>query len=267
MKPRHKKAMPQNLETLNRSFAVQAPNFDSKSVNFTKKEYLDYTVDAASPAGTDIVLEVAAGTCACGRAFAPLVQTVVCLDATAPMLQVGKKEAQESHLDNMVFVKGYAEELPFLDNSFDIVLSRLAFHHFTDTDGVFREMVRVLKPGGKLVLIDMEAADEPLRKTQDEIETLRDPSHVKNLSREEILKLYSDNSLSVEKSEITEMQVHLSDWLELTKTAEPVRDKIIEKMENDISGKEKTGFNPYQTEKGICFNQRWILTLGKKPLS
>lgn len=76
--------IPKNLETLNRSFAVQAPNFDSKSVNFTKKEYLDYTVDAASPAGTDIVLEVAAGTCACGRAFAPLVQTVVCLDATAP---------------------------------------------------------------------------------------------------------------------------------------------------------------------------------------
>ena len=259
--------IPENLEILNRSFTVQAPNFDSKSFNFTKKEYLDYTVDAASPVRTDIVLEVAAGTCAYGRAFAPLVQTVVCLDATASMLQVGKKEAQESHLDNMVFVKGYAEELPFLDNSFDIVLSRLAFHHFTDTDSVFREMVRVLKPGGKLVLIDMEAADEPLRKTEDEIETLRDPSHVKNLSREEMLKLYYDNCLSVEKNEITEMQVHLSDWLELTKTAEPIRAKIIEKMENDIGGKEKTGFNPYQTEKDICFNQSWILTLGKKPLS
>ena len=107
-----------------------------------------------------MVLEVAAGTCACGRAFAPLTKTVVCLDATAPMLQVGKQDAQERHLDNMVFVRGYAEELPFLDNSFDIVLSRLAFHHFTDTDRVFREMVRVLKPGGKLIVIDMEAADD-----------------------------------------------------------------------------------------------------------
>ena len=259
--------IPKNLETINRSFTVQAPDFDSKSVNFTKKEYLDYTVDAAGPAGTDMVLEVAAGTCACGRAFAPLVHTVVCLDATVPMLQIGKQGAQESHLDNMVFVKGFAEELPFLDNSFDIVLSRLAFHHFTDTDRVFREMVRVLKPGGKLILIDMEAAEEPLRKTEDEIETLRDPSHVKNLSREEMLKLYSDNSLVVEKSETTEMPVHLSNWLALTKTAESVRNKIIEKMENDIDGKEKTGFRPYKTENGICFNHRWILTLGKKPLS
>lgn len=256
--------IPKNLEALNRSFAVQAPNFDSKSVNFTKKEYLDYTVNAASPAGTDIVLEVAAGTCACGRAFAPMVRTVVCLDATVPMLQVGKQDAAKNHLDNMVFVKGYAEELPFLDNSFDIVLSRLAFHHFTDTDSVFREMVRVLKPGGKLIMIDMEAADEPLRKTEDEIETLRDPSHVKNLSREEMLKMYSDNHLTVEKCEMTKMPLRLEDWLELTKTAEPVKSNIIERMKADINGGEKTGFDLYETDNGICFNHRWILILGKK---
>lgn len=96
MIPRHEKAIPENLETLNRSFAVQAPNFDSKSVNFTKKEYLDYTVDAASPAGTDIVLEVAAGTCACGRAFAPLVQTVVCLDLAAPCSKSEKKKHRKA---------------------------------------------------------------------------------------------------------------------------------------------------------------------------
>ncbi len=259
--------IPENLETLNRSFAVQALNFDSKSINFAKKEYLDYTVTAAKPSETDIVLEVAAGTCACGRAFAPLAKTVICLDATVPMLQIGKQYAQKNHLDNMVFVNGYAEELPFLDNSFDIVLSRLAFHHFTDTDRVFREMVRVVKQGGKLIMIDMEAADEPLRKTEDEIETLRDPSHIKNLSREEMLKLFFDNSLVIEKSETTQMQVDLYNWLELTKTAEPVKNKIIERMKNDINGKEKTGFNPYKADNSICFNQRWVLTLGKKPFS
>ena len=75
------------------------------------------------------------------------------------MLQVGRQDAGKNHLDNMFFVKGYAEELPFGDNSFNIVLSRLAFHHFTDTDSVFREMVRVLKPGGRRIMIDLEAAD------------------------------------------------------------------------------------------------------------
>ena len=65
----------------------------------------------------------------------------ICLDATVPMLRIGQQEADKEHLSNMVFVKGYAEELPFLDNSFDIVFSRLAFHHFTDVTAVFSEMV------------------------------------------------------------------------------------------------------------------------------
>ena len=50
---------------------------------------------------------------------------------------------------------GNAEALPFPDCSFEIVLSRLAFHHFPNRGKPFAEMVRVLKPGGKLVMIDM----------------------------------------------------------------------------------------------------------------
>ena len=140
---------PKNIELIHRSFEIQAPNFNSASMNFSDKDYLNYILSSVEPCKTDIMLEVAAGTCACGRAFAPLLQTVVCLDTTAAMLQVGKQAAQDSHLTNMVFVKGNAEELPFLDDSFDILFSRLAFHHFTDTENVFREMVRVLKPGVK----------------------------------------------------------------------------------------------------------------------
>lgn len=121
-------------------------------------------------------MEVAAGTCACGRSFAPFVQAVVCLDATTSMLQMRKTGGRKNHLSNMVFMKGFTEELPCLENSFDIVFSRLAFHHFTDVNPVFSEMVRVLRPGGKLVMIDMEEADAPWRDREDEIETLRDPS-------------------------------------------------------------------------------------------
>ena len=123
---------PANLEAIQHSFTIQAPNFESQTVNFSKEEYLNYTISRVAPKGQDSVLEVAAGTCACGRSFAPLVQSVVCLDATPSMLQIGKQEAEKSHLNNMTFVKGYAEELPFLNDSLTIVFSRLAFHHFTD---------------------------------------------------------------------------------------------------------------------------------------
>lgn len=82
----------------------------------------------------DAVLEVAAGIYACGRALAPLAGNVVCLDMTPAMLSVGKAEAEKANFSNMTFVRGDAMELPFWDNSFDIVLSRLAFHLFSHSE-------------------------------------------------------------------------------------------------------------------------------------
>ena len=245
---------PANLEAIQHSFTIQAPNFESQTVNFSKEEYLNYTISRVAPKGQDSVLEVAAGTCACGRSFAPLVQSVVCLDATPSMLQIGKQEAEKSHLNNMTF----------LNDSFTIVFSRLAFHHFTDTDVVFSEMVRVLKPGGKLVMIDMEAADEKMRQTEDEIETLRDPSHVKNMSKNEMLELFTAHSLQIEQCETTEIQQKLNNWLALTRTPEPIRQKITELMKSELAGEEKTGFSPYVENGKICFNQKWLLLIGRK---
>lgn len=255
---------PVNFTDINHSFEIQAENFESTELNFTKEEYLNYTLSCVAPDKQDMILEVAAGTCACGRSFAPSAHTVVCLDATLPMLTVGKEKADSSRMNNMIFIKGYAEELPFLNENFDIVFSRLAFHHFTDTNTVFSEMVRVLRPGGKFVLIDMEAADEGLRNTEDKIETMRDPSHVKNMSMNEMLNLFAMHNLSVEKCEKTEMKQRLKSWLSLTKTPEHIQTEITERMRNDMRGKEKTGFSPYMEDNEICFHQKWILIIGRK---
>ena len=180
------------------------------------------------------------------------------------MLNVGKSKAEEENINNMIFVKGCAENLPFLDNSFDIVISRLAFHHFSDVKVPFKEMVRVLKKGGKFVLIDMEATEEKLRIIEDEIETLRDPSHIKNLSKREILELYNKNSLNVTKMESTNISVSLENWMNFTGTPENIKVKIREKMLDDINNGVKTGFNPYMENEKIYFYQRWLMTMGIK---
>ena len=255
---------PENLDVINRSFGTQAESFESDSLQFSKEEYLRHTVDAVRPSKADVFLEVAAGTCVCGRSFAPFVSSVVCLDATEAMLDVGRREAAAQGLDNIEFIKGYAEDLPFLSGSFDIVFSRLAFHHLTDTDKAFSEMTRCLKSGGKLVLIDMEAAREDLRKTQDELETLRDPSHVRNLSKDEMLELFVSHGLQIKLSETTRIQQRLESWMALTKTPEAVRKDILKRMKAELEGGEETGFMPYEEDNRICFDQRWVLTIGIK---
>ena len=53
---------PENIEKINHSFEIQAPNFESKSVNFTKEEYLNYTISCVAPCKENTLLEVAAGT-------------------------------------------------------------------------------------------------------------------------------------------------------------------------------------------------------------
>ena len=165
----------------------------------------------------------------------------------------------------MTFVMGDAGELPFLNNSFDIVISRLAFHHFPDINRSFNEMVRVLRPNGKLILIDMEAAEDNLRSVRDEIETMRDPSHIRNLSKEEMLNLYLKHSFQVDECEVTEMPTLAENWLAFTETSIPIRQEIMKRFENDVKGIEKTGFYPYRTDEGISFNHKWILIIGRKP--
>lgn len=256
----------QNAEhaaAINHSFATQAANFESPSMSFSKQEFLDYTVRAIGLGGSERVLEVAAGTCATGRAIAPFAAEVTCLDITPQMLEVGKEKAREEGLSNMRFVVGDAEQIPFPDGSFDVAVSRLAFHHMLHPERVFAQMRRVLAPGGKLVLIDMEAAAPDLRETEDAIERMRDISHVRNLSREEMLGLFRGAGLAVTKCEATRIPVQLSAWMRLTQTPQKMCNQITALMEGDIAGDKATGFAPYLRDGSIWFDQRWVLVVGE----
>lgn len=73
----------ENSAQIQKAFTQQAVGFESRSMNFSKQDYLDYAVARVAPEASDALLEVAAGTCVCGRAFAPRVRSVVCLDMTA----------------------------------------------------------------------------------------------------------------------------------------------------------------------------------------
>ncbi len=253
-----------NAKAIRESFTRQAENFETKTMSFTKQEYLEHTVSCVNPKKADTVLEVAAGTCVCGRSLAPFVQTVTCLDMTPAMLNVGKSEAEKQGLRNMDFVPGDAERLPFSDDGFDIVISRLAFHHFSNPERCFSEMTRVLKPGGKLVVIDKEAAEETLRAAEDEIETLRDPSHIRNLSRNDFAGLFENHHLTITAADCTEIPVALTAWLALTQTPSDIAVDITQRFQDEVAGGPVTGFQPYEKDGKIYFNQRWLMMIGEK---
>lgn len=71
-----------------------------------------------------------------------------CLDYSEEMLNQAKEKAEKLKINNIKFLQGDVGNLPFEDNTFDIVLSMNGFHAFPDKDKAFKEITRVLKKGG-----------------------------------------------------------------------------------------------------------------------
>jgi ubiquinone/menaquinone biosynthesis C-methylase UbiE len=79
--------------------------------------------------------------------------SVTCTDAVAEMVEAAETEARRRGLTNVKFQQCTADSLPFADNSFDAVVSRLGVMFFPDTLVAVREMLRVTKPGGVLAFV------------------------------------------------------------------------------------------------------------------
>lgn len=248
-------------DTVKKSFKKQAEKFSA--YHMSKTEYTDYLMKRIGAKKTEHALEVAAGTCICGRALASFVKDITCLDLTEEMLAQGKKLAAESQIKNIYFQTGNAEELPYDSESFDLVVTRLSFHHFVNPEKPFGEMKRVLKKGGKLVIWDMEAVEEDLRKMDDRIEKMRDPSHIRILSREEFEEMFKKDFV-LQCEETILVPVNLKSWMELTGTPENVQKEITNLMKAELAGSSKTGFSPYNKESQIMFDHRWLLLIGVK---
>lgn len=256
--------MNENIDLIKKEFTKQAPLFDAYQATDVKQAFNEKAIERMQLNGSERVLEVAAGTCAFGRMIAPHVEKITELDVTNAMLSVGQKENEKAHIHNAEYVIGTAEKLPFENGSFDIVVSRLAFHHFVNADTVFKEMCRVVKSRGKIVIADMIARQEPYRKTADNYERLRDPSHAYCLTENEFLTLAGKYGLSVLHNSVTEIPMNLNAWLNLTGTPQSIKDKITAAMLTNIQGENKTGFAPYLKDGQIMFNHEWELFIFRK---
>ncbi|MDP4108049.1 MAG: class I SAM-dependent methyltransferase, partial [Bacillota bacterium] len=104
--------------------------------------------------GEEVVLDIATGGGHTANGFASFVNKVIALDLTAQMLVVAEKFIRGNGHQNVEFVQGDAEDLPFSAQSFDIVTCRIAPHHFPNVNKFVNEVFRVLKSGGQFLLDD-----------------------------------------------------------------------------------------------------------------
>jgi ubiquinone/menaquinone biosynthesis C-methylase UbiE len=110
--------------------------------------------EIASLEPTHVVLDVGCGPGAAVRAAAGSVARAVGVDRSEPMIAIARRRSEG--FANAEFVAAGAEELPFPDATFDRVWTIHAFHHWEDRSRGIAECLRVLKPGGRLLIVESD---------------------------------------------------------------------------------------------------------------
>jgi len=131
-----------------------------------------FTIEVSAVRAGHKVLDIAGGTGDLASKFSQLVGNtgqVVLADINESMLQVGRdKLTNQGICGNIEYVQANAEHLPFTDNSFDCVTIAFGLRNVTHKDSALESMLRVLKPGGRLLILEFsKPANSLLSKAYD----------------------------------------------------------------------------------------------------
>jgi demethylmenaquinone methyltransferase/2-methoxy-6-polyprenyl-1,4-benzoquinol methylase len=149
-----------------RMFDAVADRYDRMNAVMTmgqERRWRGVVARSLEVARGDRVLDLAAGTGASSVPIEALGADTVACDFSQGMLEVGRRRHPQ-----LEFVAGDALRLPFCDESFDAVTISFGLRNVADVDATLREMARVARPGGRLVILETSAPlHQPLRAGHD----------------------------------------------------------------------------------------------------
>lgn len=187
-------------------------------------------VELASPEPEDDVLDIATGGGHVAAALAPHVRSVIAADLTPAMLEAAANFFRERRLSNVKTLETDAEALQLRDGMFDTVTCRIAPHHFPRPDRFVDESARVLRPGGRFLLIDTTVAPGPVGDWHNDFEKARDPSHVRSLTVAEWSELIANAGLILEVIEHFPKRHTFHDWTARAGLDAPARGALGERL-------------------------------------
>ncbi len=103
------------------------------------------------------IVDLGAGDGTLSRLLARQAESVHCVDNSPRMVQVGRALAKKEHLRNLTYILGNIEKVPLPDRSIDLALLSQALHHAENPRLALSEAFRILKPGGRLLILDLRA--------------------------------------------------------------------------------------------------------------
>jgi len=257
--------MTQHNELVKESFTTQAKKF-AENPWVKNEERIRRLVAAAELKGSERVLDVACGPGYIAEAFARTAREAIGVDLTAAMVAIAEERTKERGVWNVSFRIGDVQHLPFGNEEFDAVVCRLALHHMPEPARVVREMARVCRVEGIVLVEDIYGSEHPERAAyQDHWEKLRDPSHVRTLPISEHLRLFREAGLETDKLlTFQDLCPEVERWLATTKTPAEDAAEVRRLLEEDGRG-DLSGTRPFQDATGqLHFHARTAILAGRK---
>jgi len=203
------------------AFGSTAASYLTSHVHATGADLQTLAAAIQSTPGA-VVLDMGCGAGHASFAVAPHAKSVVAYDIAPQMLATVAAAASEHGLGNISTQQGAAETLPFDAASFDWVISRMSAHHWHDVPKALAEVRRVLKPGGKVLFIDIAGGDHPLLDTHlQAVELLRDGSHIRDYRDDEWLALFEAAGFRASIRERWRLPIEFASWVARMRTPEP----------------------------------------------
>jgi ubiquinone/menaquinone biosynthesis C-methylase UbiE len=260
-----------HLDKIRDRFTETADVF-AKTVRRTRVEegqrLAEYATASVAHPEKILAIDVACGPGTFTRPLAGRVGKAIGADLTPAMVEKARAEAARDGIANIEFVQGDIYALPFPNEFAEIVACGYAFHHMTEPARALAEMVRVLKPGGRVAVTDIIVPEGCDADFQNKVERVRDPSHTSTQSVASFHKMVSDLGLRQVSQHIHDNWHDFDVWM--NNAGKPAGDPIYVETRNLLETtleNDRSGFNPRRTDKiasGLEFMHTVLLLIVEK---
>lgn len=224
--------------------------------------YLGRLVDFVEPASDDVCLDVAHGGGPLAAALASRVRVATSADIAAPRRTTeGRaptvlfRPGTGRHDTDTITVRADPSALPYQDGSFSLVTCRSSINRLADRTGALREMLRVCRPGGRLIIADLVRTRHTAPE-RERLELLRDPDHRGTPSVALLTELITGVGADLRRLDVFSIERPIDPWL--ADSPDPsAADRIRDALLTEIDGGPCTGARPRLIGGELWFTQAW----------
>lgn len=241
-------------------FSRQASRYTEKLVR-SQEASLPIMAEMSGVSSSDEVLDVACGPGLVTCFFAAHSRYAEGIDLTPTMIEKARQIQAEAGLRNVSWKVGTVLPLPYPDASFSIVVTRYSFHHFLAPLAVLKDMVRVCRPGGTVMIVDVSVPADK-RDRFNYIEKLRDSSHVSIQTPDELLDMANAAGLKDIRTKWYDLELELEKQIDSSFPAPGDEYKIRSTLRADL-GKDNTGMRPHEVDGNILIVYPTLIVAGR----